>query len=193
MKRLFLILTLMLFFDAPAIRAEETAVAAQYTVGIDDVLDIAVLQPEQLMTSVTVAPDGTINFAYIGNVKVDGLTLAQIQEDIQKRLADGYMRYPVVAVSLKETHSRKFFVYGEVVRPGTFPLNDNTTTLKAISMAGGLTKFGSSSRVKILRPYKDKPGYEAMKVNLKEIMNGDAQKDIVIQSGDMIVVSEGAF
>ena len=60
-------------------------------------------------------------------------------------------------------------------------------------MAGGFTKFGSSSRVKILRPRKDRPGYMSIKVDLNAVLDGDAKADIVIESGDIIVISEGVF
>ena len=194
MKRLFLFLVItsvLLTFALPA-RAEE-AKKTGYAVGIDDVLDINVLQPEVLATSVTVAPDGSIAFPYIGNVNVKGLTLGEIQEEIQARLADGYMKYPVVAVSLRESRSRKFFVYGEVLRPGTYPIQEKVTVLKAISMAGGFTKYGSSSNVKVLRPKKTGAGYKTIKVSISGVMNGHSDADILIEPEDVVVVSEGIF
>jgi len=166
---------------------------AAYTIGIDDVLEISVLQPDQLLRIVNVAPDGMISFPYIGSVKVKGLTIPQIQQEIQDALADGYMQYPVVVVSLQQSRSRKFFVYGEVVKPGEYPITENTTVLRAISMAGGFTKFGSSSRVKLLRPRKNAPSYETIMIDIKSVMNGDSEKDLLLTSGDMIVVSEGVF
>jgi len=185
-------MVICLFTFSPSAQAGETA-QAEYTVGIDDVLEISVLQPEKLITAVTVAPDGSIAFPYIGNVQVKGMTLNQIQDEIQAKLADGYMKYPVVLVSLRESRSRKFFVYGEVIRPGTYPIEENATVLKAISMAGGFTRFGSSSRVKVLRPKKNKPGYETIKVNIKAVMNGSSEADITLQPEDIVVVSEGVF
>lgn len=193
MKRLLLLLIMIfLMVISPLTRAEDT-VRAGYTVGIDDVLDIRVLQPEKFAISVTVAPDGSISFPYIGNVNVKGMTLGHIQEEIQTKLADGYMKYPVVAVSLKASRSRKFFVYGEVINPGTYPIRENVTILKAISMAGGFTKYGSSNNVKVLRPKKAGAGYETIKVNIKGVMNGSSEADIILQPEDIVVVSEGVF
>ena len=171
----------------------EAAGTGEYRVGVGDILEVSVLQPEPIMNLAPVASDGTITFPYIGNVSVKGMLLGDVQNNIQARLADGYMKYPVVSVTLKESRSRKFFVYGEVMRPGTFLLEDNTTALKAISIAGGITKFGSTSRVKILRPYKDKPGYESIKVNMDAAMKGSADSDVVIQPEDIVVVTEGLF
>lgn len=173
-------------------KAQDTE-SISYIVGIDDVLEISILQPEKLVNNYTVTADGTITFPYIGNVQVKGMTLAKIQEDMQVRLSDGYMKYPIVSVSLKESRSRKFFVYGEVVRPGTYIMEDNITVLRAISIAGGFTKYGSSSRVKVLRPYKDKSGYKSIKININAAMSGFSEKDIALNPGDILVVSEAIF
>ena len=164
-----------------------------YTVGVDDILEISVLQPDELLRVVNVAPDGTITFPYIGTVKVKDLAVPQIQEKVRSALADGYMKYPVVVVSLQESRSRKFFVYGEVIKPGTYAIAENTTVLRAISMAGGFSKFGSSSRVKVLRPKQDEAGYETIKIDINKVMNGDSENDILLKPGDMVVVSEGVF
>ena len=178
---------------APAPTPASHSLPEEYRIGIDDILDIHVLQPEELATTVTVGPDGLIAFPFIGSVSVKGLAISQIQEEVQRRLADGYMKYPVVSVSLKESRSRKFFVYGEVIKPGPYAIEEHTTILRGISMAGGFTKFGSSSHVKLLRPNPDGPGYQTLKINMKAVMDGDSNKDLPIQPGDIIVVSEGMF
>jgi polysaccharide export outer membrane protein len=171
----------------------EPAKSGEYLVGIGDVLEIDVLQPEPIKLSVAVAPDGTISYPYIGTVRVKDKGLAAIQEEVQTALANGYMKYPVVSASLLESRSRKFFVYGEVNKPGTFVMEDGTTVLKAISEAGGFTKFGSSSNVKLLRPRKGGSGYEPKQIDIKGIMNGNPSSDITLEPGDIVVVSEGMF
>ncbi|MCK5242290.1 polysaccharide export protein [bacterium] len=179
----------------PGQSADRTSVmsATEYTLGVDDVIQIDVLKPEPLTTFSTVAPDGKITFPYIGNVLVKGRTVAQVQEEIQARLADGYMKYPVVAVALKESRSRNFFVYGEVLKPGSYPIEENMTVLRAISMAGGFSRFGSSSRVKVLRPKKNGPGYDTLKINVNAVMKGNASEDLLLSPGDIVVISEGMF
>ncbi len=164
-----------------------------YTIGIGDILQIDIIQPDKMTSTVTVSPGGDISVPYIGTVYVKGMTIAGTQNLIQKKLAAGYLKYPVVTVSLTESRSRSFTISGEVIRPGNYAILENTTVLKAISIAGGFTKFGSSSRVKILRPRKDRPGYISIKVDLKSVLDGDASADIVIEPGDIIVISEGVF
>jgi protein involved in polysaccharide export with SLBB domain len=166
---------------------------SDYIIGSDDILTISVLQPDQMINDATVSPDGNISVSYIGNVIVKGRTLAEVQKEIQTRLGDGYMKYPTVVVALKTSNSRRFFVYGEVTHPGPYPLEENTTVLRAISMAEGFTRFGSASRVKILKARKKGTGYMMVPLNINAIMNGDCNADLVLESGDIVVVSEGVF
>jgi len=190
---------------APAVEAPQAAVApesndaviaqatASYTVGPDDILGIDILEPEKISTRAVVAPDGSITAPYIGQVQVAGQTPYLIRVAIEKRLTEGYLKSPSVMVSLLESHSRKFFVYGAVNRPGEYALADKMSVLRAISMAGGFTKFGSSSRVKVLRAKTDSNGYETIKINIKAVMDGDSKADLAIENGDIIVTSEGIF
>lgn len=165
----------------------------EYTIGADDVLEITVSRPEEIQSLVTVAPDGAISFPYIGVINVDGLTLEQVQDRITAALTDGFMKYPVVTVSLKQSLSRKFFVYGEVVKPGNYLMDESATVLKAISIAGGFTKFGSASKVKVLREKEGAIGYDTINVNIKNVMAGKTDEDLLLQPGDIVVVSEGIF
>jgi polysaccharide biosynthesis/export protein len=194
MRRIICILIMIAFYSVSGARAAETAVDLNsYTVGVGDILLVDILQPDRSTNQVTVSPDGSISVPYLGSVKVKGKSITQIQKNIQWGLANGYLRYPVVVVSLVQSRSRNFTVNGEVNRPGSYPLEDNTTVLKAISIAGGFTRFGSSSHVKILRPRQDRPGYNIIKVDIKAAMEGNPNADIVLQSGDIVVVSEGFF
>jgi polysaccharide export outer membrane protein len=202
-KFLFLLTVVTMGFAAyvSAVYAQEpaadaatiAAAAAGYTVGPEDVLGLDILEPEKISTRAVVSPDGSITAPYIGQVQVAGQTANQIRETIEKRLSEGYLKYPSVMVSLLESHSRKFFVYGAVNRPGEYALAEKMSVLRAISMAGGFTKFGSASRVKVLRAYKDKAGYETIKIKIKDVMDGDSEADLPIENGDIIVISEGVF
>ena len=193
MKKLKWMVVVLVLMNAFNVWAQNQNADKVYTLDVGDVLNINVLQPQSLSVTVTVAPDGTINFPYIGMVPAKDKTLGEVQDAIQSKLADGYMKYPVVSVLLQESRSRKFFVYGEVQKPGTYPLDNRTTVLKAISLAGGLTKFGAIDTIKILREKKDQAGYTEIKVNLKQIMKGGSKEDILLGSGDIVVVSQGAF
>ena len=184
---IFIILIFILIVSSLSAENEE------YKIGIGDKLEVKIIKPDVLTDMSTVSPSGEISVSYLGSVLAKGKTIGQVQREIQWRLANGYLRYPVVVVNLVESNSRNFTVSGEVIKPGSYPLQENTTVLKAISIAGGFTKFGSKSRVKLLRPNTDKPGYQSIKINLKKAIDGDAKEDITLQPGDIVIVSEGFF
>lgn len=74
------------------------------------------------------------------------------------------------------------YVFGQVKNPGAYPLQQkNTTVLQALSLAGGVTDRGSTSRIKIIRIVKG----EKREIKVK-LTDG-------VQPGDTIVVSERFF
>jgi len=73
------------------------------------------------------------------------------------------------------------YVYGEVRRPGNYPIPDGTTVRQVLSLAGGLTEFGANNRIHILRTVKGK------EMELKVELNDR------VQSGDTVVVPERYF
>ena len=68
--------------------------AAEYTVGPQDRLSIAVVDEPTLTRVVTVGSDGSFDYPYIGLVKAGGVSLRAIQQDIAARLKEKYLRNP---------------------------------------------------------------------------------------------------
>ncbi|MFN3532577.1 MAG: polysaccharide biosynthesis/export family protein [Candidatus Brocadia sp.] len=160
----------------------------EYTVGAGDVLNINVLGHEDLKTVAIVAADGSISFPYIGTVYVKGMSLSEIEKEIAKRLASGYIKYPVVSVTLSTSKSMKFFVFGEVKNPGRYVLEDSMTVLKAISAAGGITPEGFYGDVKVRRRQKNKKEYKEINIYLKNTKEGGMNGDMPIEPEDIVVV-----
>ncbi len=83
------------------------------------------------------------------------------------------------------------YVNGEVNRPGAYPLTGRLTVLQAISLAGGLNKFGSKGKVEILRNRMSAQP-ERIKVDLGDIEKGK-KADIPLAPGDVIRVGRRIF
>jgi polysaccharide biosynthesis/export protein len=73
------------------------------------------------------------------------------------------------------------FVVGQVTRPGEYPIRSGTTLLQALSLAGGVTERGSTSRVKVVRMT------DGRKTELS------IHLDDIVQRGDTIVVKDRLF
>lgn len=74
------------------------------------------------------------------------------------------------------------YVFGQVRNPGAYPVQQkNTTVLQALSLAGGITDRGSTSRIRIIRIVKGER--VELRVNLTDH----------VQAGDTIVVPQRFF
>jgi len=188
-KYIFTILFIALgLVITPAVNCAEKTSLHEYTAGTNDMLEIKVLDYPDLKTVTTVATDGSITFPYIGTLNVKGKRLSEIEEEITKKLGEGFIKYPVVAVSLIRSESRKIFVYGEVMRPGEFPFGENITAVKALSVAGGITANGLYGKVKVRRKQKGEAEYKDIDIDLKGTIEGTTAEDMLLQPDDIIIV-----
>jgi polysaccharide export outer membrane protein len=86
-----------------------------------------------------------------------------------------------------EDYQNKFYVLGQVARPGIYDLKDNTTVLSAISLAGGATDRGRLRSTVVVRGDPKKP--ERVECNLMRLFDkGDLTQDIALKPGDVVVV-----
>ncbi|HEY1805431.1 MAG TPA: polysaccharide biosynthesis/export family protein [Terracidiphilus sp.] len=121
-----------------------------YVIGDDDVLAINVWKDQELTRTVTVRSDGRISLPLVGEMQAAGRTPAQLEEELKAALV-GFMTDPQVTVIVQTINSRKFNVLGEVVKPGSFLLNADTTVVDAIALAGGLKEFAKKKDIYIIR------------------------------------------
>ncbi|HET9209501.1 MAG TPA: polysaccharide biosynthesis/export family protein [Thermoanaerobaculia bacterium] len=158
-----------------------------YSIGLGDVLEISVWKNPDLSVTVPVRPDGRISVPLLGDVQAAGMTPLALKQT----LTDGYKEYvtaPGVSVVVKEIHSRKIYVTGEVAHPGTYDLEPRGKLMQALALAGGLTPY-AKGRVVVLRDGKDGRQEKRMEVDLKSIINGKKpENNLLLQPGDTLIV-----
>jgi len=157
---------------------------ASYKIGAQDVLRIDVWKEPEISRQVPVRPDGKISLPLLNDVQASGLTAMELANGITEGLKK-FITDPRVTVTVTEINSRRFYVNGEVTRPGAFPLLPNMTALQALTSAGGFTQFARIKGIYILR---NENGKQTKKpYNYKDVVNGHSD-DVVLQPGDTIVV-----
>jgi polysaccharide export outer membrane protein len=114
----------------------------EYGLSIGDKISVTVFGQPDLKGDYTVDGSGNINFPLAGAISVAGATTKECEQKIAASLAAGYLRNPVVGVSISEL--RPIYVVGDVKSPGTYPYRYGSTVLSAIAVAGG---YGSVERV----------------------------------------------
>ena len=153
-----------------------------YTLGPDDVIVVRVWREPDLSGAMAIRPDGKITMPVINELKASGLTPTQLGQEISKALST-YVKNPQVIVSVQAVRSKRYFMSGEINRPGAYPLGTPTTIFEALTMAGGFREFANKKKVTIIR--KDK----RYRFNWNEVVKGkNLQQNIHLENGDQIVV-----
>ncbi|GJQ58358.1 MAG: polysaccharide export protein [Candidatus Scalindua sp. AMX11] len=123
--------------SSPSDICAETLFDNEYRIGTDDILDVQVWDNDDLNRVVEVSKEGAFTFPLIGKVHTAGLTVFDLENEIKKRLADGYLVNPEVSVCIQKYMNQKVFLLGEIKTPGSYLLKRKTHILELISMAGG--------------------------------------------------------
>src|SRR4051794_38540241 len=163
---------------------------AQYVIGPEDVLDIAVWSNTEISCTVPVRPDGMISLPLLNDLDAAGLTPMQLRAALITKL-ERYMPSPLVSVIVREVHSFKVTVIGEVKTPGRYELRSRTTVLDVLAMAGGLSQYAARARITILRHDPGGPRelpYDFEKIAARTSGRAAGQDNVCVQPGDIIIV-----
>ena len=104
---------------------------------------------------------GSVQLPTVGRIKLQGLTMSEAQELVQRKINDYFTNATVI---LKMVNWR-VSVLGAVGRPGTYMVyNNQITILDALSMAGGPNELADKSHVTLMR--QSDRGVQALYVDL---------------------------
>lgn len=167
--------------------ASEKIAETQYRVGPGDVLRVNVWKNDQLSQEVSVRPDGAITLPLLGDVHVAGKTLEQVDALIAERGARFFTEPLSVTTQVIEIKSYRIYVLGEVQRPGEYSPATKVTVLQALSLGGGFTRFASTDEIVVIR--NDEKGPRMIPFVYSDVVrNGYLDENLVLQSGDTVVV-----
>jgi polysaccharide export outer membrane protein len=153
-----------------------------FKVGPQDVLKIVVWREQDFTGLYTVHSDGKITLPLAGDIQAGGLTADEIQRNVVAALSK-LIQKPNVTVTVQQVLSQKYYMDGEVGRPGEYQLASPTTVLEAISIAGGLREFANGKKIYVLR------GDQRLRFNYKQVIKGkNLDQNIYLQSGDHVIV-----
>jgi len=152
-----------------------------FRMGIDDVIEVSVYRDPDLTRTVPIRPDGKISLPIVGEMVAAGRTPEEVRAEVVERLHQ-YVKDPtVISLIVREVHSSRFYVIGEVMKPGVYPLHDATTVLHAIAAAGGAGEFSARDRATVIRATTG----QRIVVDLDD---PDSAGAFVLKAGDTVVV-----
>ncbi|MCX7177128.1 MAG: polysaccharide export protein [Proteobacteria bacterium] len=151
-----------------------------YRLGAGDVITIRVFGEDDLSKErVRLTDAGTLSYSVLGEIKVQGLTVGDLQRIIADGLRGRYLVNPRVSVNIEEY--RPFYINGMVERPGGYPYQPGLTIRKASLLAGGFKERASTSKIYIIRE-----GDRAQRSQKADLSTN-------VGPGDIVTVEESFF
>ncbi|MFK8030325.1 MAG: polysaccharide biosynthesis/export family protein [Gammaproteobacteria bacterium] len=169
--------TLLLLMASATFAAGEEP--AGYVLAPGDQIAISVFGEPDLSVEFTLSDEGALNYPFLGEVRVSGLTMPGLEQRIADGLRGDYLIHPDVTVSMKQY--RPFFLNGEVNRPGGYPYQPGLTLEKALALAGGISPRASRKKIEVKRA-TDSTGAQ-IRIKMSD----------PVYAGDVITVPQSLF
>jgi polysaccharide export outer membrane protein len=153
---------------------------SSYTLGAGDVISIRVLGEEEFTKEqIRLTDAGTIFYPAVGEIRINGTTLGELERIITNGLRGRILVNPRVSVEINAY--RPFFFTGMVKSPGSFPYQPGLTVRKAASLAGGFQERASLRKIFVIR--EGDPSQTPQRIDL----------DASVGPGDLLTVEESFF
>lgn len=183
-------LALLLAVLAPAVWAADSPapeVPPLMQLGPGDAISLRVYGQPDMDATQYIADDGTIRVALAGAVTVGGLSPTQASQRVEHALRSGkYLVNPHVTITVTESRSQRVSVLGEVRTPGRYAIENNTSVLDVLALAGGGTP-DCAETVYILRPGVNGT-VNRIPVNLSALATGEGGTSApTLRAGDSLL------
>ena len=129
--------------------------------------------------------DGTVKLPVLGRIFLEGYTLREAENKLEELYAE-YYNEPFVMLQVQNNRV--------IVSPGAGGtaqvitlVNNNTTLMEALAMAGGIDDRGNASQIKLLRENDETGKRDVYLIDLSTI-EGLAMADMIVQANDIIYV-----
>ena len=164
-----------------------------YKMNAGDEIELRVYGHEDLGMLTRIGPDGTIGIAFMGQVKLSGLSIADGAEKVRAGL-EPYVKNPVVSITVKEILSETATIAGACAKPGVYGISNSTGLADLYAMAGSSAKRlfnGSDVDVADLEHSIFVRKGEIIPVDFrKAIDSGDTLHNVRIRKGDYVFIAQ---
>ena len=173
-----------------------------YTVSPGDVLTFIIWGLEDIFPTVnfgsaqinpqnsrTVNTDGTIFFPFVGEIKVEGLSISEVRQEVYELLSKNFIDPQIDVTVTKYNENRRAYLMGEVIKPQSFYVGIEKISLTdAVGLSSGLDpRFSNAGKIYIIRSYDNKP--TIFRVSLKSPEKFLLANSFYIRPQDIIYVS----
>ena len=204
-KKIVSVSTLILLMVIPVVCNEASATGSfqdqpsAYVLGPSDVITIQALDVEEISNKpIWIDTGGFINLPLVGRLKAAGLTLQELEAQLNARLKP-LVKAPQVVVAISEFRSQPVSILGLVTTPGVLQVQGRKTLLEVLSLAGGLRpEAGAVAKITRRLDYGEIPlpgattdasgQFSVADLQLKALMEGKSpEQNILRLQGDVFL------
>jgi len=205
-KKIVSVSTLILLMVIPVVCNEASATGSfqdqpsAYVLGPSDVITIQALDVEEISNKpIWIDTGGFINLPLVGRLKAAGLTLQELEAQLNARLKP-LVKAPQVVVAISEFRSQPVSILGLVTTPGVLQVQGRKTLLEVLSLAGGLRpEAGAVAKITRRLDYGEIPlpgattdasgQFSVADLQLKALIEGKSpEQNILVRPHDVISV-----
>jgi protein involved in polysaccharide export with SLBB domain len=162
----------------------ETAVDPDsYIVGAGDHFMITIWSAMENSANAVVTPEGTLIIPTIGNVRVEGKKLSEVQKLVQKAGSEKYLDSRIDATLIR-LRSVRVHVTGQVIIPGTYNAYAVHRVSDLIQQAGGLTSWAHERGIEIRHPDGTMDIFDLSRFKKQGVLDAN----LFVRGGDVIFV-----
>jgi polysaccharide biosynthesis/export protein len=165
----------------------QTPTTKAHRIKPDDILRIQVYGEAQVNAEIPVGEDGNINAPFVGTLHAEGLTPAELEEDLTKAYkARLRLRDPRVSVTFARYRPIRASIGGAVGRAGQYELRAGDTILTLVSLGGDPVEgVADLHRARLHRANTD----EIIPLDLYAMLKrGDLSQNYTIEDGDQLQI-----
>tara|TARA_A100001011_G_scaffold47996_1_gene45467 strand:- start:3040 stop:4857 length:1818 start_codon:yes stop_codon:yes gene_type:complete len=158
---------------------------SSYRLDAGDTLKIQMIGQQDIIDTFLVSGDGSINIPDVGKIVVAGLTLNDAISIIKNKVTNIFIGTEAF-VTLDGIRDVDILVSGNALNPGVYTLTGNSNILHALTMAGGISEFGSFRNINLIRNSKVVETLDIYDL----LIEGKFIPKKRLRSGDIIFVEE---
>ena len=149
----------------------KSAHTSTYKLGAGDKIKITVFGEKDLSRTYAVNEKGFISMPLIGDIRVGGVTVSEVNKILTDAFSQGYLKDPSIAIEISKF--RPVYIMGEVRNPGSYEYVSAMTVLNAVAIAGGYTYRADQDDIEILRTENGASKLYEHNTGNPEVMPGD--------------------
>lgn len=183
MRWLFLLCFCGYLFGSQSFAADKR----DYQLGPGDVVRITVYDHPDLTADARISEAGSIQLPLLGDVVLRGRTTAEAADQLATQLDHGgFVKQPQVTIMVVQYRSQQISVLGYVSKPGKYPIEQASTVIDLLALAGGVTPIAGDTAILIRDGDAKHPRRE---IDLAALFDkADASQNPEVTNGDVIYV-----